>query len=230
MATWKSADESFTELKAAMGAELGELFHALSTELTWLHWRWKQYRILFGDKDSRIDIVNEAAPFFFRMVQDVFFEDTLLGIARLVGPPESAGKANLTITRLPPMIPSAPLRTKVEELIAKAKDSAAFAIDWRNRHLAHRDLDLALNASAAPLAPASRAAVEQALQALRDVLNHLDSTIRQTTTAYQMCPAIGDAEQALSVLRDGLLRERDRRLKWDKGELHEDDRSPPEAV
>jgi hypothetical protein len=73
-----------------MGKDLGELFHATSSELTWIHWRWRQYRTLFGEKQSRIDLLNEAAPLFFRIVHNVFFEDTLLAIARLVGPRECA--------------------------------------------------------------------------------------------------------------------------------------------
>jgi hypothetical protein len=78
MSRWKSAKEVRASYIDAMGQELGELFHATSSELTWIHWRWKQYRILFGEKPGRIDLLNEAAPLFFRIVQDVFFEDTLL--------------------------------------------------------------------------------------------------------------------------------------------------------
>jgi hypothetical protein len=73
-----------------MGKDLGELFHATSSELTWIHWRWRQYRTLFGEKQSRIDLLNEAAPLFFRILHNVFFQDTLLVIARLVGPRECA--------------------------------------------------------------------------------------------------------------------------------------------
>jgi hypothetical protein len=48
-----------------MGSELGPIFHAVSNELTWVHWRWNQYRILFGEKPSLIELLNESAPFFF---------------------------------------------------------------------------------------------------------------------------------------------------------------------
>jgi len=126
-----------------MGPELGALFHAIDAELSWLHWRWKQYRILFGEKPSRIDLLNQSAPFFFRVIHDVLFEDTLLGIARLVGPARSAGNPNLTILRFSAAIAAVQIRGEVDELIEKAKASAAFAIDWRNHHIAHRNLDLA---------------------------------------------------------------------------------------
>ena len=94
----KSAEESRLELIAAMGQELGELFDALSSELTWIHWQWHQFRVLFGTKESTIELLNEAAPVFFRAVQDVFFEETVLAIARIVDPPATAGKTNLSVT------------------------------------------------------------------------------------------------------------------------------------
>ena len=59
-----SEERSAAEVRAgyirAMGRELGELFHATSSELTWIHWRWKQYRTLFGEKQSRIDLLNKG--------------------------------------------------------------------------------------------------------------------------------------------------------------------------
>ena len=66
MSRHKSAKEVEDEYLEVMGPELGALFHALYLELVWVHWRWKQFRILFGDKPSRIDLLNASAPFFFR--------------------------------------------------------------------------------------------------------------------------------------------------------------------
>jgi hypothetical protein len=91
--------------------------------------------------------------------------------------------------------------------VAKSKTAAAFAIDWRNRHLAHRDLDLALDRKAKPLASASRAEVEAALASLRDTMNFLENRVHRVTTAYAHSPLTGDADQLLYVIRDGIRRE-----------------------
>src|SRR6266436_693473 len=107
-----------------MGKELGDLFYATSSELTWIHWRWKQYRTLFGEKQSRMDLLNEAAPLFFHIVRNVLFEDTLLAIARLVGSPRSSNKPNLTVERFTLLV-DLNLRSEVSSLIQKAKASAA---------------------------------------------------------------------------------------------------------
>ena len=227
---YNTHDEARSEYVEKMGAELGELFHTLSIELTWIHWRWKQYRTLFGDKESRIDLLNESAPFFFRTVQDVLFEDTLLAVARLVGPKKSMGHLNLTVLRLLELIEDPAQGERVKELTAEAKSTAHFATDWRNRHIAHRDLKLALKEPAKPLELASRELVEASLEALRSLLNHVQELFVGSTTAYDHSPLTGDAEDLLYVLRDGIQRRRDREAMRDRGEMHDDDSNPPPPV
>ena len=77
--------------------------------------------------------------------------------------------------------------------------------------MAHRDLSLALDHKATPLKSASRKAVENAMMALCEVLNHIEVRICRTTTAYDQSPIDGDTEQILYIVRDGLLRRREKR-------------------
>jgi hypothetical protein len=220
---------------AAMGRELGELFSAASSELTWMHWRWRQHQTLFGEKQSRVDLLNEAAPFFFRMVHEVFFEDTLLAIARLVGPPESVGKPNLTIQRFLGLLHAdVRLQNEVSLLVEKAKASAQFALHWRNRRLAHRDLDLVLRRNqpllVPPLASVTPKQVDVSLSALRDVLNHIEMEYCNATTAYANSPTPGDAEALLYIIKHGLLRRGERRVRLSRGEPLDEDIRPPEVL
>ncbi len=186
-----------------MGRELGELFDAISAELTQMHWRWQQYRSLFGIKPGRIDILNATAPCFFRIVHDVLFENTILAIARLVSSPKSVGKDNLTIQRLPSLLNDPKLGDGISMRIAKAKTSAAFAVEWRNRHIAHRDLDLLLSSKTKMLEAATSRKVEQALSNLREVLDEIELFYCDTHTAYGFAPPWG-ADDLIYVLRDGL--------------------------
>lgn len=229
MSEERNAAEVQTGYIRAMGKELGELFYVTSSELTWIHWRWKQYRTLFSEKQSRIDLLNEAAPLFFHIVHNVLFEDTLLAIARLVGPPRSLNKPNLTVERFPPLLVDVNLRDEVSSLINKAKASAAFAVEWRNRRLAHRDLDLSLKRNQLALAPATRAQVEESLSAIRAVLNRIETKICNAATVYDS-PTHGDAEALLYVIRDGLLHDHERCERLKRGELHGEDFKPPEAL
>ena len=212
-----------------MGPELGELFHALSGELQWLHWRWNEFRALFGEKPSRIELMNDSAPLFFQVVHDTLFEITLLGVARFVSPPKSVGKLNLTIQRFcePSLFILRPsLSLEISGFVATAIDASRFAVEWRNRHIAHRDLGLALKRNVKPLPKTTREMVEKALSALRDVLNQIEQRYCDSTTAYSFSVSPWGAENLLTVIRDGLLREQDRRARWDREEVQEDDMKP----
>jgi hypothetical protein len=201
---------------AKMGHELGSLFHALERDLTWMHWRWRQLRILFADKPSRVDLLNKSAPFFFYLVQRVFFEDTLLGIARLVSSEKPAGREVLTIRRLEKLV-NDQMRPEVLALIERAKDAAKFAVDYRNNLIAHRNLALSLRADGQTLPEATREQVEAALEAFRDVLNFVEGHYCNAHSLYDGS-ALGDARQLLYVLRDGIARQEERRAAWNRGE------------
>jgi hypothetical protein len=215
-----NSEEMLQDYVEKMGPELGPLFHAASSELTWMHWRWKQFRILFGEKPSRLELLNEAAPFFFQTVHTALLELTMLGIARLIGPDRSVGKANLSLQAIPPLC-SDKIRDEVRTLVDKAKDEGAFAVERRHRQIAHLDLALTLG-NTSLLEIATREKVEKSLLSLRNVLNRVEQEYCRAETLYAS-PTPGDAESLLYVIRDGLLREKDRRACWDRGENHEDD-------
>jgi hypothetical protein len=220
--------ETREDYVAKMGPELGPVFHAASSELSWMHWRWKQFRILFGEKPARLELLNQSAPFFFQTVYQSLLEFTLLGIARLVGSPRSVGNPNLSLQAIPPLCDPS-LRDEVLALVQEAKDAGAFALDWRNRHIAHRDLALSLGMSTKMLELATRDKVENSLATLRKVLNCVENKYCQATTIYNS-PTPWDAETLLFVIRDGLLREKDRQACWDRGENHEDDNHPLKPI
>src|SRR3990172_5145349 len=117
MSTSNTPEEVRQQHLDLMGEELGSLYHALWNELAWLYAKWGEYVEMFGTKSSRIELVNQAAGHFFRVVQDSLWEDTLLHIARLTDPPKSRGKDNLTIRRLPGLIHQADLKKNVTALV-----------------------------------------------------------------------------------------------------------------
>jgi hypothetical protein len=99
--TTKTASEIRAEYEHGMGKEMGAIFSELFQELAYIHRLWGQYKILFGTKESCIDLVNEAAGGFFRIVQDTMWDQVLLAISRLTDNPEIAGHQTLTVRRLP---------------------------------------------------------------------------------------------------------------------------------
>ena len=211
MSGYKTAEEIKKHHIEVMGNELGLFYHALQNELAWLCLKWEEYVNLFGTKPSRIDLLNKAAGHFFRIVQDALWENSLLHIARLTDPPKTMGKENLTIRKLPQLIGDETLREKVSELVDVAVEKADFCRDWRNRHIAHKDLHLALDSSVAPLKSASRKKVKESLQSISDVLNEISKYFMGSITMFEgiICP--DDATSLLHIIDDGLRAEKERR-------------------
>jgi hypothetical protein len=168
---------------------------------------WLEYVELFGTKSSRIDMLNEAAPMFFRMVQDEIWGMTLLNLARMTDPALSMrrkDKPNLSIQGLPDLIQDAGLKDTVAKLVENALKETEFARDWRNRLVAHRDLSIALNTATTPLKDASRAQVKDALASFAAVLNALGQHFFKSETHFDETPRDNGAVALLYLLDEGL--------------------------
>ena len=203
-----SAEEQKEANIAAMGEELGTRYSALWQELAIGYVYWLEYVDLFGTKSSRIEMLNQVAPMFFRMIQDELWGMTLLNLARMTDPAFSGkDKPNLSIQALPLVIRDAGLKSTVAKLVDHASKATEFARDWRNRLIAHRDLGIALNTATAPLKDASRAQVNDALASLAAVLNALASHFLKSETRFDMTPRHNGAEELLYLLDEGLRSE-----------------------
>jgi hypothetical protein len=179
---------------------------------------------LFGSKPARVELLNKAAPVFFRLIQDSLWDDILLHIARLTDPPISFGaKANLTICYLSDLVATSETKAAVQALIGIAKDKSLFCRDWRNRRIAHRDLALALDSPATPLQPASRQYVREALSAIDAVLNAVSGAYMDSETYFERPGHAGGALSLLYVIDDGVRAEAKRRDRLKQGKWSEDD-------
>ncbi|HKT32773.1 MAG TPA: hypothetical protein VJS89_09850 [Gammaproteobacteria bacterium] len=218
-----TAEEARAKHITAMGDDLGRLYSALWQEIVWLHRKWTEYVVLFGTKESRIELLNNAAPQFARMVQDSLWEDVLLHMARLTDPPKSAGKSNLSIQALLPLIDHTETKTTVQSQIARALAASEFCRDWRNRHLAHRDLHLALKLGAEPLKSGSRLNVTEALKSFATILNTISARYLESTTFFDSDADFGGALSLLAVLDLGLAAKEAKRERLKNGIYEPDD-------
>lgn len=194
---------------AAMPGPFGELHHTLYNEVAWLHLKWQDFRGLFGGTEQTIELLNQTAPSFFHHLQTILWEDVLLHLCRLTDPPQSAGHANLTLMRLPGMIPDPKLRSQADSLVKIADQNTKFARDWRNRRLAHKELPPLGGQQSRPLAAASRQHVEQALAAIRNAMNDVEQHHTKSTVAYaHSIAALTGVDSLLLYLRKGLEAQR----------------------
>jgi hypothetical protein len=226
MTRYPTAEEAKLENIKRMGEPLGKLYSALWQEVSWLNFKWTEYVELFGTKPSRIQLLNKAAPAFFRIVQDSLWEDTIIHIARLTDPPKSAGKENLTVQALSPLIADPQITKNVADLVQMAIEASDFCRDWRNRHIAHRDLKLSSEEGATPLKSASREKMKQAIQSIADVLNAVSLHYSESTTAFDIGGLLSGDSSLLYVLDDGIKAREERQERLKRGEIRENDDGP----
>lgn len=203
--TYRSPEEVTREHLEILGPQLGPVYHALYNDCLWLCVKWHQYVELY-EQPERIDLLNRTAGLFFQIVQDTFWDDTLLHLTRLTAPQSSMGKDNLTIQRLPDLIADTRFRAEIKPLVETAVAATAFARDWRNRRIAHRDLELAIKEGAKPLDPASRQQIQCALDGVCRVMERITEYYFKCESHFELITRAiaGDAVSLLYVVQAGI--------------------------
>jgi hypothetical protein len=222
----QTAEEFEKKNICKMGAALGAMYSALWQEVAVIYVNWKDYVELFGTKPSRIDLLNRAAPAFFRMIQDELWNMALLHICRLTDAPNVAGRSNLTVRALPDLVADANLKAELTKLVNTAVENAKFCRDWRNRRIAHNDRALALDQPTVPLAEASRAGVAAVLDSLAAVLNAIDGHFFDSETRFDIAARLAGAMSLLRCLHRGVKAEDELAKRLERGEFSNDDLDP----
>jgi hypothetical protein len=212
MATDQTAEEVLAEHMNVLGDDFGLLFNVLHNDLHWLYLQWFEFKALFSTNEKRIALCNQSAPLMFHLIQRTMADNVILSIARFVDSEHSGGKDNLTIRRLPPFVEAEGKRDHLQALVDRATRSASFARDRRHRNIAHRDLALALKQPVEPLAAATLADIDNALEAIQDVLAWINKEYFDAQFLYDMASARGGGASLLSIVREG-LQAREQRLK-----------------
>lgn len=221
-----AGEEATLSFVAEMGEPLGSQYAELWQEIAQLHITWLEYVELYGTKKSRVDLLNDVAPHFFRMVQDRLQEAVMLHIARLTDPSHSLGnkaKSNLTLQNLSALIGDPNLKVEVERLCLAASKAVEFARDWRNRHIAHRDLQLAIGKNATPLPAIELKQVNEVLASFEAILNTISLHYSKTESRFGLGSRHGGAVELIYVLDDGLRAQKARQQRLIAGNSSHDD-------
>ncbi len=154
--------------------------------------------------------MNEAAPRFFRMIQDELVDVIVLRIARLTDPPKSTGKSNLTIQQLPTQIKDQSLSNQVLNLVKAAVAAAEPCRARRHRRIAHNALDLSLGVQTDPLPDLTRENITAAIVHLAKVVNAVSFHYVNSTTEFGLGNTSGGARALIRVLEDGVEKKTER--------------------
>lgn len=195
----------------SMSPEARELFDALNYEVTSLHMTWKLYRELFGTSEDRVKILTHAAPVLSYALQHHMQDAVYIGIARLTDRETTCGQPNLVLCRLHEVLgastPTA--RDRLQAALDGLFASTAAFRKHRHKRIAHNDLDNALQKTRTF---ESRQAVEDALTAIRECLNIVNSEVDGSPTAFEDVHFLGGGDSLIYWLEQGLHLERLRQL------------------
>jgi hypothetical protein len=175
-------------------------------------------------------LLNEAGGRFFGQLDAILWEDLLLHLCRMTDRTRAGGYEQLTVRRLPQLFTEDRMVRELKSAINKAVRATKFARDWRDRHIGHRSRARALDPSARPLAPASRAHVVKALDRLSSVLQIVFEARFGGGMDFSVAGGSGDAEDVLSVVQLGVLARNAREARFASGELIQEDYNPHRAL
>jgi hypothetical protein len=118
------------------------------------------------------------------------------------------------------------MKETLARLLAIADEKTEFCRDWRNRYIAHNDLDIVMERAADPLADASRLQVKEALKAIADVMNAVDFYYFHSETRFDLGGPFGGAMTLLYALHRGKKAQDEIYERLEAGEFNEDDLDP----
>jgi hypothetical protein len=201
----KTSEEIKAEMFEKLGPEFGSLFYSLDTEITWLTFKWVEFNELYGTKETRIELMNKSAQFFFFMLQKVFWENLLLGICRITDRPETVGKKNMTMTSLPTFLTDENFKKEINTDIKALLAESEFCRDWRNRWITHADYELATDAqNAKPLEHATRRQLETVIERIQSIYNKIAFKYLGTTTYFKFVRSNQGGIALLRVIEGGI--------------------------
>ncbi len=156
---------------------IAKIYDELRFEITWLHGRWLTFREIFAESQSRIDLLNESAGYFFYVIQDVLLDEVQVCLSKLTDPAATGKLENLSLEKLQSILElhgDSGLAMRCRIILDSIQiQCGAFRVR-RNKELAHLDLATALKQLPNPLPGVSRNMIEDALQSVRDFMNAIE--------------------------------------------------------
>lgn len=195
---------------AALSQDAQDVFDCLEEHLIWLRIRWDNYRKLFDHSERRIELLNDAASWFFFVIQETLFDDVQMGLCRLTDPAETGKSPNATIKQLIKKIDNLqqePAFASVTYFAGEVEKAVEPLRLYRNKALAHSDLTFSLEAHKTrvhPIPPGTSAQISDALELLETFLNKVSMLVGAVPRYFDACPMDGDADALVALLKAGI--------------------------
>jgi hypothetical protein len=166
-----------------------------------LHIKWHIFSQLYTDQET-VNLLDESAPTFFGVCYLVLLNDVILEISRLTDPSKTGKHENLTIERMVEATNSLVCdhQAELDELLSLIRCKCKFARTIRNRRLAHTDLEACKHPEILPAIEIGE--VEEALLALRNIMNQVASYFDWSEELYELSSFGDDANTLIGCLEE----------------------------
>ena len=174
-----------------------------------VHAKWMAYRQLFGTSPERFDLLMQAASWAFTRIEQALLDDVQLTLARLVD--ELKGTAGLfAMNKALRGHPACAVwvKTEFDPGLRALKMACTELTRRRNEWLAHKGRAAVEAEAIKPRMNPARQEIEDALTALRLLMNTAHRHFGETEVAYELVFLSDDGEALVEVVRRGVLLEK----------------------
>ena len=145
MATTETPAQIKANYVRLMGPQAGEAFAELMQDVARLHLKWNEFLALFAVSPAQIETLNRAAPGFFYLVSEAWWDSIILYIFRLT----DHNKKVLSLVTLKKLLPPA-IQGGYDQELKLALAASRFAHDLRHADIGHRNKEVALRVKPVP--------------------------------------------------------------------------------
>ncbi len=139
----------------------------LCDDVATLHVKWSFYLEMFQDRENA-QLLSNLARAFFQIVEESLRADILMTICRLSDPSLSLAHVNLSFAILLGKCDDLP---KVDNLVTAFQAACGNVRLYRNRWLAHNDLESIINLKENLLPGVGRSQIDEILRLAREILS-----------------------------------------------------------
>jgi len=187
--------------------DIEKIYEHLDHEVTKIHYNWDIFLQLFGESEERIELLNEVAPQFFLVVQNMAVENLFLGISRLTDPYEQGRNKNWSLQAIPENLDvdqHQELRKELSQEFDEIQSEVKPIRDRRNKIIAHFDEQAIVDEKLKKELSASRGEIDRILGRMGKYLNTFSKYFEDRRKYYSGVISIGDANALMAFLKRGL--------------------------
>jgi hypothetical protein len=186
-----------------------EIHKQLGNEISTIAVKFDQFSQLYLNGQETLNLLAKAAPLYFEFTGESLIRDIVMSIARLSDHAQTMNKDNLTFARLSNEL-TGQCKAHFDAELKHLQNRMEKIKLWRNKHLAHNDLNHSLNRVALPNLDYDN--IKECVKISVVLLNVVNAYTGESQTLYDQVVQSGGASALLVHLQSAFGRYTD----WEK--------------